>query len=107
MALTDLQLPSLQFPELAREMLTRAAELKDVDRVLRMLRDSALGGARGYTGGDLNPEYRYLIDQSELLANKYRDDPILGRLYGSIAEAERRHLDRHREEYRSTLKELE
>jgi len=91
------------FPELVHDFLNRAPELQDVDRVLDVLRDSALGGARGHTGEDLDPEYRYLIDQSELLANRYRDHPVLGRLYRLIAETERRHLNRHREEYRATL----
>ncbi len=90
------------FPELVPVMLDRASELKDLERVHCALLHSALAGARGYTNGDLSPEYRYLIDQAELLANRFREEPVLGRFYAMIAEAERLHLDQHREGYRAT-----
>jgi hypothetical protein len=91
-----------QHPDLVGEVLSRAIELDDLDGTQRALLASALGGARGYTNGELDPEYRYLIDQAELLANRFREDPALARFYTTIAEAERRHLDRHREQYRAT-----
>jgi hypothetical protein len=88
------------FPELVREMLTRAAELEGVARVWRALRLSALGGGRSYTGGELDAAYRYLLEQSESLATRFRDDPVLGGFYRAVAEEEQRGIAQRREEYR-------
>jgi hypothetical protein len=37
----------------------------------------------------LDPEYRYILEQGEALANRYRDDAVLHKFYRMVAESER------------------
>lgn len=58
-----------------------------------MLWSSACGGGRSFTEDELNPEYRYILEQGESLANRYRDDAVLAPFYRLIADSERGHLE--------------
>jgi hypothetical protein len=64
-------------------------ELGVEDAVRRILWLSACGGDRSYTDHELDPEYRYILEQGEALANRYRDDPVLHKFYRMVAESER------------------
>ena len=35
---------------------------------------SACGGGRSYRNKELDPEYKYILEQGEALANRYHDD---------------------------------
>jgi hypothetical protein len=83
------------FPDIVRPLLTLSEEFGVADEVREALWLSACGGARGYTEHELDPEYRYILEQGEALANRYRDDPRLERFYRMVAESER-----HQNEWR-------
>ena len=40
----------------------------------------------------MDPEYRYILEQGEALANRYRDDAILEKFYRMIAGSERHQM---------------
>ncbi len=78
-----------RFPDLVRELLTRSQVLgvgKDVQQTLWL---AACGGPRGYTNGRLDPEFRYICERAEDLANRYGGDPVLARFYRGISQSER------------------
>jgi len=78
-----------EFPDIVRALLTRGEDLAVADSVRESLWLSACGGGRGYTNHELDPEYRYILEQGEALANRYRDDPVLHKFYRMVAESER------------------
>ncbi len=86
-------------PELVRLLLDRAASLDATMAVREILWLSALGGSRGFTDGRPDPEYRYILEQGEALANRYRDDPVLGPFYRTIADSERLTTERTQREF--------
>jgi hypothetical protein len=87
------------FPDLVRTILKRSDDFQETQSVQRKLWQSACGGGRSWTEHELNPEYRYILEQGEALANRYTDDGILGRFYRSIAESERQQLEWHRRQF--------
>jgi hypothetical protein len=82
-----------EFPDIVRSLLTRSEALAAAEGVHQALWLSASGGGRSYTNNQLNPEYRYILDQGEALANRHRDDLVLGKFYRMIAESELRQLE--------------
>jgi hypothetical protein len=85
-----------QFPDLVRLLLTRGKELQTADAIQRKLYESACGGSRHFVEGELDPQYRYIAEQGQDLANRYRDDPVLGTFYQLIVKSERLDLERYR-----------
>lgn len=84
-------------PELVRLLLKRGNDHGVAASVSQTLWLSACGGGRGFTEGELNPEYRYILTEAESLANRFRDDPVLAPFYRKIAESERTTQAQHRE----------
>jgi hypothetical protein len=82
-----------EFPDIVRLLLTRGQELAVADAVRETLWLSACGGGRSYSEHQLDPEYRYILEQGEALANRYRDDAILEKFYRMVAESERQQAE--------------
>lgn len=78
-----------QFHDLVRLLLTQSERFGILNQVTEQLWLSACGGGRSYTNDELDPEYCYILEQAQDLARRYRDDPVLCRFYGRIAEDER------------------
>jgi hypothetical protein len=85
-----------EFPDLVRLLLTRGLELGVADGVREALWLSACGGGRSYSEHELDPEYRYILERGEALANRYRDDAVLHKFYRMVAESERHQAERHK-----------
>ena len=81
------------FPDIVRSLLARPLDLAVVEGVRDTLWLSACGGGRSYTNHETDPEYRYILERANALANRYRDDPHLGVFYRMIAESERHHAE--------------
>jgi hypothetical protein len=90
-----------QLPDFVRVLLTRGKDLLVTDAIREALFDSACGGGRSFTNGDLNPEYRYIAEKGQDLANRYKDDPVLGPFYRMIVDSERQHGKMHQEWFRA------
>lgn len=90
-----------EFPDIVRLLLTRGLELGVADAVRRILWLSACGGERGYTDHELDPEYRYILEQGEALANRYRDDGVLHKFYRMVAESERHQAESHKRAFQA------
>jgi hypothetical protein len=80
-------------PDIVRSFLVRGEDLAVADAVRQTLWLSACGGGRSYTSHELDPEYRYILEQGEALANRYRDDPLLHKFYHMVAESERKQAE--------------
>jgi len=52
-----------------------------------------------FTEHELDPEYRYILEQGEAMGNRFNNDPLLGPFYRMIAESERRELARHKKTF--------
>src|SRR5207249_3834688 len=65
-----------QSPDLVRLLLSRAKDIQVTDAIRRTLYLSACGGGRHFVEGELDPEYRYIAEQGQDLANRYKDDPV-------------------------------
>jgi hypothetical protein len=78
-----------EFPDIVRLLLTRGLDLAVAGAVRETLWLSACGGGRSYSEHELDPEYRYILEQGEALANRYRDDAVLHKFYRMVAESER------------------
>ncbi len=85
-----------EFPDIVRSLLARGEELAAALEVGETLWLSAVGGGRSYTNHDLDPEYRYILEQSQALANRYRDDALLGKFYRTVAASEHHHIESSR-----------
>jgi hypothetical protein len=77
------------FPDIVRSLLARSQDLAVTERTRQTLRLSACGGGRIYSEHELDPQSRYILEQGEALANRYRDDPVLHKFYRMVAESER------------------
>jgi hypothetical protein len=77
------------FPDIVRSLLARSQDLAVSERIHQTLRLSACGGGRSYSEHGLDPQYRYILEQGEALANRYRDDAVLHKFYRMVAESER------------------
>ena len=86
-------------PELVRLLLDRAASFDATHEVHEILWLSALGGSRGFTNRRPDPDYRYILEQGDALANRYRNDSVLGPFYRRIADSERFTTERTRREF--------
>jgi hypothetical protein len=64
--------------------MTRGLDLAVADTVRETLWFSAYGGGRSYSEIELNPEYRYILEPGEALANRYRDDAVLHKFYRMV-----------------------
>jgi hypothetical protein len=82
------------FPDIVRSILARGQDLGAMNEVTTTLLLSAVGGSRTYTDSVPDPEYKYIREQGEALANRHQDDPLLSSFYRAIAESERRNLER-------------
>jgi hypothetical protein len=80
------------FPDIVRSILVRGQDLGARNEITTTLLLSAVGGPRSYTDSVPDPEYKYIREQGEALANRHQDDPLLSSLYRAIAESERRNL---------------
>ena len=87
-------------PDVVRSILARAQELAVSDAVTKTLIFAACGGGRTYTDTELDPEYKYILEQGDALANRFRDDPLLQPFYCEIANWERHDLEWHRQQRR-------
>lgn len=85
-----------QFPDLVRFLLQRSDSLLVAQDVRRELLLSACGGGRSFSEDELDPEYRYILEQASDLANRYRDDPLLSKFYRMVADSERRKVELHK-----------
>lgn len=75
--------------DVVRAILVRSQEFAATKEVTRTLILSACGGGRTYTDTELDPEYKYILEQGDALANRFRDDPLLQPFYSEIANWER------------------
>jgi hypothetical protein len=89
-----------EFPDVVRLLLTRSLDLAVADAVRETLWLSACGGGRSYSEHELDPEYRYILEQGEALANRHRDDAVLHKFYRMVAESERHQRERDRRTFR-------
>jgi hypothetical protein len=80
---------AFEFPDIVRSLLARSEDLAVADAVRQTLWLSACGGGRSYSEHELDPQYRYILEQGEALANRYRDDVVLHKFYRMVAELER------------------
>jgi hypothetical protein len=87
-------------PEVVREILARAQEFAATDDITKTLILSACGGGRTYTDTELDPEYKYILEKGDALANRFQDDPLLQPFYREIANWERHDLKWHRQRKR-------
>jgi hypothetical protein len=83
-------------PDVVRAILARSQEFASKEEVTTTLILSACGGGRTYTDTELDPEYKYILEQGDALANRYGDDPLLQPFYREIANWERHDLEWHR-----------
>lgn len=81
-------------------LLTKASDFNVITAIRETLWHSACGGGRGFTNGELDPEYRYILKQAEALANHYRGDTVLEPFYRMVAESERRQIEWERRDFR-------
>jgi hypothetical protein len=88
------------FPDIVRSLLARGDDFAVAGLIRESLLGSACGGGRSYSDHELDPEYRYILEQGEALANRYRDDALLGKFYRHIAEYERRDSERTKRAFR-------
>jgi hypothetical protein len=82
------------YPDLVRVLLARAKVLRVGEAIQQSLYLSACGGGRSFSEGELDPEYRYIAEQAQDLANRYKDDPYLSEFYRIIVKSERSDLIR-------------
>jgi hypothetical protein len=98
-----IEMPASRFvfrnPDVVRMLLERSENLKVANAVRETLWLSACGSGRSFTEGEVDPEYRYILEQGEALANRYRDDGLLASFYRMIADTERRDLDLVRKDF--------
>jgi hypothetical protein len=85
------------FPDIVRSILARGQELAVMEEVTTTLLLSACGGGRTYSDSELDPEYKYILEQGDALANRHRDDQLLQSFYREIANWERRDLEWQRQ----------
>jgi hypothetical protein len=90
-----------EYPNLVRILLMRGQALQVAAAVGETLYLSACGGGRSFTEGQLDPEYRYIAERGQDLANRYKDDPVLGAFYRGIVEFERVGLKRYQQMFRA------
>ena len=88
-----------QFPDIVRSLLVSSKEFAVGDAVRETLWLSACGGRRSFTNHELDPEYRYVLEQGEAMANRHRDDVVLGEFYRMIADSERHRLERTKQAF--------
>jgi hypothetical protein len=85
------------YPDIVRSILARGQELGAMSEVTNTLLLSACGGSRSYADSGLGPQYKYILEQGDALANRFRDDPLLQSFYREIANWERRDFEWHRQ----------
>jgi hypothetical protein len=85
------------FPDVVRSILARGQELGAMDEVTKTLLLAACGGGRTYSDSELDPEYKYILEQGDALANRYSDDRLLQSFYRAIANWERSDLEQQRQ----------
>ena len=90
-----------EFPDIVRSLLARGEDLAVAVAVRQTLWLSACGGGRSYSEHELDPEYRYILEQGEALANRYRDDPVLHKFYRMVAESERHQMERDKRTFQA------
>jgi hypothetical protein len=84
------------FPNIVRSILARGQELGAMNEVTKTLLLAACGGGRTYSDSELDPEHKYILEQADALANRYRDEPLLQSFYREIANWERSDLEQQR-----------
>jgi hypothetical protein len=77
-----------EYPDLVRVMLTMSVDFDAAEQIRTALLFSAQGVERSYTNHELDPEYRYILEQSEALANRFSGDATLHSFYEAIIGAE-------------------
>jgi hypothetical protein len=90
-----------EFPDIVRALLARSADFAVADAVRQALWLSACGGGRSYSEHELDPQYRYILEQGEALANRHRDDAILEKFYRMVAESERSQVEWERRAFQA------
>ena len=87
-------------PELTEAILRKARTLgADVqERITWKLIHGSGPTVRGYTNGELDPQYRYLRDEAEKAAKSHESNEILRSFYQKIVNMEIRDAERHRKE---------
>jgi hypothetical protein len=85
------------FPDVVRSILARGQELGAMNEVTKTLLLAACVGSRTPSDSELDPEHKYILEQGDALANRYRDDPFLRTFYRGIANWERSDLERQRQ----------
>lgn len=96
-----------RFPNLVRELLSRAADFGVKDKILRELWASACGGGRSWTNNQLDPQFHYIRKDAERLAVDHGADPILSQFYKMIVQSEDREAEMNRRMFGSGEEELE
>ena len=89
------------FPDIVKSLLTRSEALGVLQGVCQALRVSASPGGHIYSEHELVPEYQHILERGEALANRYRDDPILGKFYRMVAESERSQVEWERRAFQA------
>jgi hypothetical protein len=90
-----------RFPDVVRSVLARSKELCVESNVRKTLLLSAIGGGRSFSDHELDPEYRYILEQGDALANRFRDDGLLSSFYRMIAIYERKNLELDKSTFRN------
>ncbi|HWB01448.1 MAG TPA: hypothetical protein VG796_00395 [Verrucomicrobiales bacterium] len=87
-----------RYPQLTEAFLRKATEFghESLERITSELIHGAGSQSRGYTNGELDPEYRYLREEAEKAVKEYEADPMLGPFYQEVLEREIRDADWNR-----------
>ncbi len=86
-----------------KRLLERAARLdhKTERRIRNILIPDSNG--RGYSNGELDKEFHWVLDEARKVSSKFADDPVLIPFFEEVIRREERDRDRNREEYQNDM----
>ena len=89
---------AFRYPRLIDALLKKARSMgiEEFEKARWKLIHAARPQSRGYTGGVLNEEYRYALEEAEKAAQTFKDDLLLAPFYQKIVEIEKADADRER-----------
>lgn len=89
---------AFRHPRLIEALLKKARDMgtETFEEARWKLIHAARPQVRGYTGGVLDEEYRYALDEAEKAAQTFKDDLLLAPFYQKIVEIEKADAERQR-----------
>lgn len=84
------------WPGMTAAFLRQARLIGCEEPVRRTLQQGAGPKGRGFTNGELDPQYRYVLESSQDAATRFAHDPLLAEFYRGIADDESRNIEMHR-----------